>query len=131
MSLAGHYSFSMQRGADFSRIFRRKYKATGEPAPLPGYKVRAQFRTVEGAIGTSTSQTLLLELEDGSGIGFTNVDEAEVTLTLTAAQTQALAPGNTKTKVAYGIEFYDDSVTPERVEPFLQGRVTIVPETVR
>lgn len=131
MSLAGHYSFSVQRGADFARVFRRKYQASGEPAPLPGYKVRAQFRTLDGATGTSTTATLLLELQDGAGIEVTDEDEAEITLELSAAQTLLLAPGNVKTKVAYGIELYDDSVTPELVQPFLQGRVTILPETVR
>lgn len=134
MSLAGTYNFRLQRGADFSRVFVKNTEAddgTLTPVDLTGLKVRAQFRDPEYATGTTTSTTLLLELEDSDGIEITDAAGGEITLTLTNAQTALLCPNNIKTVVAYGIEIYDDGVSPEVVTPFLQGKVTVLPETVR
>lgn len=131
MSLPGSYSFAIQRGASFTRRFTRKYEATGLPTDLTGYKARMQVRTVAGKTGTSTADTLVLELTDGDGIAVTDAAAGEVTLTLTSAQTLALGAGNVKAKLAYGIELYKDSVSPEEVLPLLQGSIAIRPETVR
>lgn len=131
MNRPGSYSFVIARGKDFERSFTLKSKETGDPIPLTGLKVRAQFRSLAGQFGTTTTTTLLLELEDNDGIEITNASGGVVTLTLTAAQSQTLCPTNTKTKVAYEIELYDDGVSPEAVQGFLQGKITILPETAR
>lgn len=131
MSLPGSHSFTIQRGSTFTRRFRRKYEQTGEPTDLTGYKARMQVRSLAGKTGTSTSATLLLELTDGNGIAVTDPENGEVTLSLTSAQTLALGADNAKAKLAYGIELYKDSVSPEEVLPLLQGSLSIRPETVR
>lgn len=127
--IAGHYNFYVQRGADFSRLFRKL--VDGVAVNLTGLKVRAQFRSLAGVTGTTTTSTLLLELTDGNGIAITSAVAGEITLTLTNAQTLVLCPTNVKTRLAYGIELYYDGASPEVVTPFLQGTVTVVPETVR
>ena len=48
-----------------------------------------------------------------------------------AAGTQAIAPGNVKTKLAYEVELYNDSTPPERVDGLVAGRITVLPETAR
>lgn len=131
MSLAGSYSFAVQRGADFSRTFRRTVQATGQPVNLTGLKARMQVRTPKGATGTSTSDTLVLELTDGNGIAVSDPADGKVTLNLTALQTIELAEDNTRTKLAYGIELYDDSGAEEVVMAFLQGSITVRTEVVR
>jgi hypothetical protein len=131
MNTPGPYSFAITRGKDFERKFVFKSQATGEPMPLTGLKARAQFRSLAGQFGTTTSTTLLLELADGDGIEVTDADAGEVTLTLTVANTLTLCPANTKTKVAWEFELYDDGVSPEAVRGGLIGKVTIHPETLR
>ena len=135
MSLAGNYNFRVQRGADFSRVFVKNTSDDGgttlTPVDLTGLKVRAQFRDPDGATGTTTDTTLLLELEDSDGIEITDAAAGEITLTITNAQTETLCPDNIKTVVAYGIELYNDGGSPEVVTAFLQGKVTVLPETVR
>lgn len=127
--IAGKYNFQVQRGADFLRQFRKT--AAGVAVDLTGLKVRAQFRNESAAEGTTTTTTLLLELEDGDGIEITDAEDGRIELELTNAQTVVLNPNNIKQRVAYGIELYDDSVSPEVVTPFLQGFCTLLPETVR
>lgn len=131
MSLAGRYSFEIQRGVDFSRSQRKSAKGTGTPVDLTGLKVRAQIRELDNEFGTTTTTSLLLNMPNGSGIAITDAVNGEITFSLTEAQTQALCPANVKTKVSYGIEIYDDGTDPETVQPFLQGRITILPEVVR
>lgn len=131
MNAPGPYSFSITRGKDFERKFVFKSQTTGVPIPLTGLKARAQFRTLAGQFGTTTASTLLLELTDGAGIEVTDADAGEVTMTLTVANTLTLCPTNTKTKVAWEFELYDDGVDPETVQGGLIGKVTINPETVR
>lgn len=131
MSLPGSYSFAIQRGATFTRRLYRKYEETGLPTDLTGYKARMQVRTLAGKTGTSTTATLLLELTDGEGIAVTDAENGEVTVALTSAQTLALGADNDKAKLAYGIELYDDSESPEVVIPLLQGSISVRPETVR
>ena len=134
MSIAGAYSFSMQRGASFRRTFTRTYQSTGLTAIPVGYQARAQFRTSDGATGTTTATTLLLSLDeatDPASIAVSNQPTGEVTLVLDINQVLLLCPTNVKTKVSYGLELYDDSTTPETVIPFLQGRSYILPETAR
>lgn len=131
MSLAGRYSFAIQRGADFARAFRKSIKDSGDPVDLTGLKVRAQIRQYDNEYGTTTTSSLLLDLPNGAGVAITDAVNGEITLTLTAAQAIALCPANQKTKVSYGIEIYDDGTDPETVQPFLQGHITILPEVVR
>lgn len=128
-ALPGKYNFRIQRGADFARVFVKQ--AADVAVDLTGLKVRAQFREDGAEVGVTTTTTLVLELEDSAGIEITDPAEGEITLVLTNAQTAAMCPKNIITYLVYGIELYDDSVSPELVTPFLQGRVTINPEVVR
>lgn len=129
MSRAATYNFSVQTGADFTRVFAKT--ANGVAVNMTGLKVRAQFRALAGATGTTTSTTLLLSLANAAGIAITNAAGGEITLTLTNAQTATLNPRNIRMQVAYGIEIYYDAVSPNVVTPFLQGTVTLYPEVVR
>jgi hypothetical protein len=128
---AATYHFRLQRGIDFSRSFKKKVQATDVPVDLTGLKARAQFRTVAGAEGTSTVETLLLDLLDGAGVSVSDPINGTVTLSLSNAQTTLLCPTNKRTQVSYGIELYDDSGPTELSYPFLQGKVTLLPESVR
>lgn len=134
MSLYGTYNFAVQRGAAFSRTFRRNTKNpdTGvlTPVDLTGYKARAQIRTLDGRYGTTTTTTLLVDLTDGSGIAVSNAANGEVTITLTEANLETMCPTNERTVLAYGIELYDD-VTSLPTLPLLQGKITVLPETPR
>lgn len=127
--LAGIYHFQLQRGADFTRLFRKRDDAG--PVNLTGLKVRCQFRSLAGETGTTTSTTLVLELPNADGVEITDATAGEITLALTTAETLTLCPANVKTTLAYGIELYDDAVSPNAVIPLLQGKVTVLPETVR
>lgn len=129
MSLPGAYSFELARGKDFTVGFRKL--ADGVPVNLTGWKVRGQIRTLAGQYGTTTSASLVLDLTDGDQVEITDALDGRVQLTLTAAQTQAIAPGNVKTKLAYEIELYNDSTPPERVDGLVAGRITVLPETAR
>ena len=132
MSLPGKYNFKIQRGADFTRDFVKKIKSTGVAVDMTGLKARAQFRTLLGEDGITTTTTLLLGLANNAGVSVLAPATSGVTrLRLTNAQTVLLCLTNKDTKVAYGIEHYDDSVTPELVTPFLQGHITIESEIVR
>ncbi len=127
MASPGKYSFNLQRGGTDSRLFRAK-SADGQPYSLTGYIVRMQIRTLDGATGTSTTDTLVLEVAQGAGIDFT-ANPGEIRLALTPAQTVVLCPDNVRTQLSYGIELFN--VGTGEVIPLLQGKVTIVPEVVR
>jgi hypothetical protein len=129
-AVAANYNFRVQRGSDFSRSFQKK--AGGVPVDMTGLKVRAQFRTSDGRNGTTTASSLLVDLVDGDGVEITSAVNGQVTLTLSNARTTLLNPNNEDDiEVVYGIELYDDSVSPEVVTPFLQGTVSVQPEVVR
>lgn len=129
MSLPGSHSFELARGKDFTRRFRKL--SAGVPVNLTGWKVRCQFRTLDGQYGLTAESSLLLALADGAGVAITDAVNGRVQLTLTPAQTAILCPDNVKTKVAYEIELYDDSTPPERVDGLVAGKVTVLPETAR
>lgn len=129
MSLPGAYSFELARGKDFTVGFRKL--ADGVPVNLTGWKVRGQIRTLAGQYGTTTSASLVLDLTNGDEVKITNALDGRVQLTLTAVQTQLLAPDNVKTKLAYELELYNDSVKPERVDGLVAGKITVLPETAR
>lgn len=129
MSLPGAYSFELARGKDFTVGFRKL--ADGVPVNLTGWKVRGQIRTLAGQYGTTTSASLVLDLTDGDEVEITNALDGRVQLTLTEAQTKLLAPDNVKTKLAYELELYNDSVPQERVDGLVAGKITVLPETAR
>lgn len=131
MNLPGIYSFAIARGKTFERAFVWKTTDSDAPIDLTGKKVRCQIRTADGATGTSTSATLVLNLTNGGGIAITNAVGGEVTLSLTSEQSISICPLNQKTKLTYEIEVYDDSVSPEVVDGFLKGTITVLPETTR
>jgi hypothetical protein len=127
MASPGKYSFSFQRGGTDARLFRAK-SANGQPYDLTGYNLRMQVRTLDGAIGTSTTDTLVLEVAQGAGIDFT-ANPGEIMLALTPAQTVTLCPDNVRTQLSYGIELFD--MATGEVIPLLQGKLTVSPEVVR
>ena len=129
MSRPGAYSFDLARGKDFTVGFRKL--TDGVPVNLTGWKVRGQIRTLTGQYGTTTSASLVLDLTNGDEVEITNALDGRVQLTLTAVQTQLLAPDNVKTKLAYELELYNDSVPPERVDGLVAGKITVLPEIAR
>jgi len=131
MSLPGNYSFTIARGKDFTIAFRKTDSATGDPFDLTGWKVRCQIRTLAGQFGTTTTTTLVLALADGAGVEIDDPTDGHITLNLTSAQTTTLNPSNTKLKLAYEIELYNDNDSPETVEGLVAGKITVTPETAR
>lgn len=129
MATPGKHSFSLQRGSSASRIFRAK-QTDGTLVDLTGWSVRMQIRSSDGATGTSTTTTLILDLTNGNGIAITDAVNGEITLTLTPANTTTLAPENVRTRLSYGVELYRSAPTAD-VLPLLQGTITVLPEVVR
>lgn len=127
MASPGKHSFTIQRGATDTRLFRAK-SGDGQPYPLTGYTIQMQVRTAEGASGTSTADTLVLEIAQGDGVDFT-AEPGVIELSISPAQTLIMCPDNLRTRLSYGIEL--TSVATGEVIPLLQGTITVVPEVVR
>lgn len=131
MSMPGNYTFAIPRGKTFNLSFR---KLAGTPATaidLTGWKVRGQIRTLPGQFGTSTTATLVLALIEGTHLEIADPTDGLVTLTLTSEDTESLAPGNVKIRLAYEIELYNDSDSPETVDGLVAGKINVMPETAR
>lgn len=134
MSLPARYNFSLARGKTFSIKFVRKAGDPAEPVDLTGWKVRAEFREIDGQYGTSGVSTLLLALpdEDGNGLTLSDAVNGEISLYLSAANTLLLDEENEPTQIAYEIELYnDDDPDDVQVQGFLTGVITVVAETAR
>lgn len=130
--LPANYNFSLARGKTFSRKFVQKAGDPAEPVDLTGWKVRAEFRELDGQFGNSTSSSLLLALADGAGIEITNPTGGEITLDISAERSLSLNEENEPVQIAYEIELYnDDDPDDIQVQGFLAGLINVVAETAR
>jgi hypothetical protein len=132
--LPANYNFSLARGKTFSRKFVQKAGTPAVAVDLTGWKVRAEFRELDGQYGNTASSSLLLALPDVDGNGLTLSDavNGEISLYLSAANTLLLDEENEPTQIAYEIELYnDDDPDDVQVQGFLTGVITVVAETAR
>lgn len=127
MSVAGSYSFKIQRGANDSRLLT--VKSNGVAINLTGWTPRLQIRSEEGATGVTTDDTLLLEMTPANGLVITDAVDGEITLAFTPEQTQTINPANEYARLSYGLEIFTTS--PAFVRSLLTGTITVVPEVVR
>lgn len=131
--LPASYSMTWVRGATVEESFTYK-DDDGVAIDLTGYTARMQVRTLAGEYGTSTTDTLLLELSSEGADPALALDPAEggvLTITLAPAAHAALNPDNRKkVKYAYAIELASGD-TPARVIPMVQGKVTVRGEVTR
>jgi len=132
---AASYSMTWTRGATAEDWF--KYEESEDiPADMTGYEARMQVRTLHGQYGTSTSDTLLLELTTANGMLYWD-DAASgiLRIKVPVADVEPLNPSNVKrAKVCYSIEVFRDEAAPdsgEYVIPFVQGKITVAGETTR
>lgn len=110
------------------------------PIDLSDYEARMQVRTEDGAYGTSTTDTLLLELLS-TGLTprlFIEVPPGgtvknRVRIKVDVEDHRVLNPDNERRiRQAYGVELYIPAGTdPEYVLPYVQGPVVISGERVR
>jgi hypothetical protein len=106
---------------------------------LTGYEARMQVRTTAGAYGTSTTDTLLLELTTENGLLVIDTPEGgtvpnRVRIIAPPGDHADLNSSNAKkAKYAYSIELYVPAVgdTPEYVIPLVAGKVTVHGEVTR
>lgn len=115
---AGKYNFKLEQGVDFERDFVRKVKATGLPVNYTGFTGRMQIRS------DVADKKVWLELTTENGGLVIAGAVGKVTVKITNAQASALK----LEKAVYDIELISGSGVVTR---FLQGRITIDPETTR
>jgi hypothetical protein len=106
------------------------------PVDLTGYEARMQIRTMEGEYGTSTDETLVLELTTTGQTPMLFWDtpaEGRLRLLVSAAVVKLLNPDNLKrTRLAYSIEVYiPEGTEPEYVIPLVRGRISVQGEVTR
>lgn len=124
------HNMVVTRGSTWTDTFYYLDEDTGAPILLTGYKARMQIRTFAGRQGISTTETLVMELDDAQGLTVTAV-EGKVSLLVSAIDTVLLSPANKRARLAYSIELYADGVSPEIVIPFITGRIRVLPEITR
>lgn len=109
--------------------------ANGNAIDLTDYEARMQVRTVLGQYGTTTADTLVLELlTTGSDPLLTWDTAANGRLVLHARPDQhaVLNPDNAKkVKYVYSIEVYKPEGSGEFVIPLVTGKVTVQGEVTR
>jgi hypothetical protein len=118
---AAKYNMIVTRGSTWEDEFTYTDDA-GTAIDLTGYEARLQVRTTAGQYGTSTTDTLLLELST------TGADPQLLW------DTAVLNPTNVaKARLVYALEIYQPpaGADPEYVIPFVQGRLSVLGETVR
>jgi hypothetical protein len=135
--LAATVALTIQRGSTWEDDFTYTDE-DGVGVDLTGYKARLQVRTLLGRYGTTTEDTLLLEKnseDDATEVLFVeNADEVLCVLRLKIPvdDVAALNPDNEKkVKVAFGIELFKDSESPEYVIPLCDGTLVVRGEVVR
>lgn len=127
------YSMPVVRGSTWEEDFTYVDSA-GAPVDLTGYEARMQVRTVAGRYGTSTADTLVMELTTGTGeLFWDTAAEGQLRLKVDAAATLALNPSNLKkVKLVYSIEVYlPAGADPEYVIPLVEGAITVMGEVTR
>lgn len=132
------YSMAVVRGSTWEDEITYTDE-NGDAIDLTGYKARMQVRTTAGQYGTSTSDTLLLELTTDNGLLAIDTPDGgsvpnRIRIAAAPADHAALNPLNARrAKYAYSIELYtpetDDAA--EYVIPLVKGGVTVQGEITR
>lgn len=130
------YSMSVTRGSTWEDEFTYTEDDEVTPIDLTGYEARMQVRTLRGAYGLSTADTLMMELRtDGLApkLFWDTAPNGRLRIRVAAADTVALNPDNLKrVKLAYSLELYlPESTEPEYVIPLVQGSITVAGEVTR
>ena len=119
---AGKYSFIIEQGATFIRIFKYKDE-NGNPVDLNGYTVRMQIRE-------DYNSSIIRTFDNGGngGFGLTTAEGASekniITLTITATQTAAFAFDQAR----YDIELVSGAGVVTRL---LQGKIKLSREVTK
>ena len=130
-------SLAWTRGATVEEEFVYRDEDDGTPVDLTGFEARMQVRTLAGQYGTSTTDTLLLELnttDDDPMLFFDSAADGRLRIKIRPDQLSVLNPGNAKkVKYVYGMEVYrpDDSGEGEYVLPLFAGKISVRGETTR
>jgi len=129
------YNMTVVRGSTWEDEFTYT-DDTGAPIDLTGYEARLQVRTTAGQYGTTTTDTLIMELTSTGATPQLVWDTAatgRLLIQVSAADTEVLNPTNAKkNKLVYGLEVYlPAGAGAEYVLPFVQGRLSVLGETVR
>lgn len=129
------YCMRVVRGATWEDEFVY-LQPDGTPLSLIGFEARMQVRTIAGQYGTTTNDTLIMELTSNGLDGrLTLVDaDGKVKLLVSAADTIVLNPANAKrVKYAYALELYRPAAgaDPEYVIPLVRGTISVSGETTR
>lgn len=127
------YSLTVVRGATWEDEFTYIDPA-GEAIDLTGYQARMQVRTKEGQYGTSTTDTLVLELSTTTaGLSIPDPETGQVLVRVEAEDTVPLNPTNLKKrKLVYSLDLYrPEGADPEYVIPLVKGSITVQGATIR
>ncbi|HEY1034629.1 MAG TPA: hypothetical protein VGE09_06580 [Pseudoxanthomonas sp.] len=127
------YSLTVVRGATWEDEFTY-VGPDGVAIDLTGYQARMQVRTKEGQFGTSTTDTLVMELTTDNGLLDIPVPEdGQVLLKVAADDTLELNPDNQKKrKLVYSLDLFRiEGSAPEYVIPLVKGSVTVMGATTR
>lgn len=120
-------NLTTRRGATWNVMFSYT-DANGVAVDLTAYKARGQVRTAD------SRAELVMDLSSEGGAPRLVLDgpAGTVELIVSAADTALLSSSVTDAReLIYGIEIYDDAVSPEYVEDLVSGRLTVLPEIVR
>lgn len=126
------HAIQVQRGATWEGDAFQYSDANDVPVDLTGYEARMQIRTMAGRYGTSTSDTLLMELTTANGrLIWNTAAEGRIEIAVSAADTVILNPSNArKVKLAYALEVFLPGAT-ERVIPLAIGVIDVHGEITR
>lgn len=133
---AASYSMQVTRGATWEDEFTYTEDDEVTPIDLTGYEARMQVRTLRGAYGLSTTDTLLMELlttGEAPKLAWDSAADGRLRIRVAAADTVALNPDNLKrVKLAYSLELYLPAGSePEYVIPLVQGSISVAGEVTR
>ena len=122
---AGNYSFIIEQGATFTRVFKYKDE-NGAPVDLTGYDVRMQIRSSYGsdilASLTSGSGDFVVSVPPDAAEGVT--DKNQIKLTISANNTAAY----TFDQALYDIELESGTGVVTRL---LQGKIKLSREVTK
>jgi|TARA_R110000823_G_scaffold206862_1_gene337556 hypothetical protein len=122
---AGNYSFTIEQGTTFERIFKYKDE-NGSPVDLTGYDVRMQIRSTYGsdilASLTSGSGDFVISVPVDAAEGVT--DKNQIKLTISASHTAAY----TFDQALYDIELESGTGVVTRL---LQGKIKLSREVTK
>ena len=122
---AGNYSFTIEQGTTFTRIFKYKDE-DGNPVDLTGYDVRMQIRSTYDSATlaslTSGSGDFVLSVPPDAAEGVT--DKNQIKLTISASHTAAY----TFDQALYDIELESGTGVVTRL---LQGKIKLSREVTK